>query len=99
MSVIGPRPERPYFVEKFKEEVPRYMIKHQVRPGITGWAQVNGRNAITHTKKFEYDIWYVDHLSFALDLKIIFMTINNVLHRKDISTEGQATAPTFDGTN
>jgi lipopolysaccharide/colanic/teichoic acid biosynthesis glycosyltransferase len=75
------------------------MRRHEVRPGITGWAQVNGRNAITHTKKFEYDVWYVDHLSLSLDLKIIFKTIYNVLHRKDISTEGQATAPTFDGTN
>lgn len=96
MALIGPRP---LLVKYLPIYTPTQMRRHEVRPGITGWAQVNGRNAITHTKKFEYDVWYVDHLSFALDLKIIFMTINNVLHRKDISTEGQATAPTFDGTN
>ena len=96
MALIGPRP---LLVKYLPLYTPIQMRRHEVRPGITGWAQVNGRNAITHTKKFEYDVWYVDHLSFALDLKIIFMTINNVLHRKDISTEGQATAPTFDGTN
>jgi lipopolysaccharide/colanic/teichoic acid biosynthesis glycosyltransferase len=75
------------------------MRRHEVRPGITGCAQVNGRNAITHTKKFEYVIWYVDHLSFALDIKIIYKTIYNVLHRKDINTQGEATAPTFNGHN
>ena len=96
MSLIGPRP---LLVKYLQLYTPTQMRRHEVRPGITGWAQVNGRNAITHTKKFEYDVWYVDHLSFALDIKIICMTINNVLHRKDISTEGQATAPTFDGTN
>ena len=96
MALIGPRP---LLVKYLPLYTSTQMRRHEVRPGITGWAQVNGRNAITHTKKFEYDVWYVDHLSFALDLKIIFMTINNVLHRKDISTEGQATAPTFDGTN
>lgn len=96
MALIGPRP---LLVKYLPIYTPTQMRRHEVRPGITGWAQVNGRNAITHTKKIEYDVWYVDHLSFSLDLKIIFMTINNVLHRKDISTEGQATAPTFDGTN
>ena len=96
MALIGPRP---LLVKYLPLYTPIQMRRHEVRPGITGWAQVNGRNTITHTKKFEYDVWYVDHLSLALDLKIIFMTINNVIHRKDISTEGQATAPTFDGTN
>ena len=96
MALIGPRP---LLVKYLPLYTSTQMRRHEVRPGITGWAQVNGRNAITHTKKFEYDVWYVDHLSFALDIKIICMTINNVLHRKDISTEGQATAPTFDGTN
>ena len=96
MAVIGPRP---LLVKYLPLYTPTQMRRHEVRPGITGWAQVNGRNTITHTKKFEYDVWYVDHLSFMLDLKIIFMTISNVLHRKDISSEGQATAPTFDGTN
>lgn len=96
MALIGPRP---LLVKYLPLYTPNQMRRHEVRPGITGWAQVNGRNAITHTKKFEYDVWYVDNLSFLLDIKIIFMTISNVLHRKDISTEGQATAPTFDGTN
>lgn len=96
MALIGPRP---LLVKYLPLYTPTQMRRHEVRPGITGWAQVNGRNTITHTKKFEYDVWYVDHLSFMLDLKIIFRTISNVLHRKDISSEGQATAPTFDGTN
>jgi lipopolysaccharide/colanic/teichoic acid biosynthesis glycosyltransferase len=96
MALIGPRP---LLVKYLPLYTPTQMRRHEVRPGITGWAQVNGRNAITHTKKFEYDVWYVDNISCMLDLKIIFMTINNVLHHKDISTEGQATAPTFDGTN
>lgn len=96
MSLIGPRP---LLVKYLPLYTPTQMRRHEVRPGITGWAQVNGRNTITHTKKFEYDVWYVDNVSFALDIKIIMMTIKNVLHRKDISTEGQATAPTFDGTN
>lgn len=96
MALIGPRP---LLVKYLPLYTPTQMRRHEVRPGITGWAQVNGRNAIMHTKKFEYDVWYVDHLSFVLDMKIIFMTIYNVIHRKDISTEGQATAPTFDGTN
>ena len=96
MALIGPRP---LLVKYLPLYTSTQMRRHEVRPGITGWAQVNGRNTITHTKKFEYDVWYVDHLSLSLDLKIIFMTIYHVLHRKDISTEGQATAPTFDGTN
>ena len=96
MSLIGPRP---LLVKYLPLYTPEQMRRHEVRPGITGWAQVNGRNTMTHTKKFEYDVWYVDNVSFALDIKIIMMTIKNVLHRKDISTEGQATAPTFDGTN
>lgn len=96
MALIGPRP---LLVKYLPIYTSTQMRRHEVRPGITGWAQVNGRNAITHTKKIEYDVWYVDHLSFTLDLKIIFMTIYNVLNRKDISTEGQATAPAFNGTN
>ena len=96
MALIGPRPLLVKYLPLYSPEQHR---RHEVRPGITGWAQVNGRNAITHTKKFEYDVWYVDHVSFALDLKIIGMTIHNVLHRKDISHEGQATAETFNGHN
>lgn len=76
MSVIGPRPERPYFVEKFKEEIPRYMVKHQVRPGITGWAQVNGyRGDTSIEKRIEHDLYYIENWTFSLDLKIIFLTI------------------------
>ena len=96
MALIGPRPLLVKYLPLYSPEQHR---RHEVRPGITGWAQVNGRNAITHTKKFEYDVWYVDHVSFVLDLKIIGMTIHNVLHRKDISHEGQATAETFNGHN
>ena len=96
MALIGPRP---LLVKYLPLYTPEQMRRHEVRPGITGWAQVNGRNAISHTKKFEYDVWYVDHLTFALDCKIVGMTIHNVLHREGISTVGEATAPTFDGTN
>lgn len=96
MALIGPRP---LLVKYLPLYTPEQMRRHEVRPGITGWAQVNGRNTITHTKKFEYDVWYVDHLSFALDVKIIGMTIHNVLRHKDISAQGEATAPTFNGHN
>ena len=75
MSLIGPRPERPLFVEKFKEEIPRYMIKHQVRPGITGWAQVNGyRGDTSIRKRVEYDLYYIENWSITFDLKILFLT-------------------------
>ncbi len=75
MSLIGPRPERPLFVEKFKEEIPRYMIKHQVRPGITGWAQVNGyRGDTSIRKRIEYDLYYIENWSMALDFRILFLT-------------------------
>lgn len=76
MSMVGPRPERPQFVEKFKEEIPRYMIKHQVRPGLTGWAQVNGyRGDTSIRKRIEYDLYYIENWSLALDFKILFLTI------------------------
>ena len=75
MSLVGPRPERPLFVEKFKEEIPRYMVKHQVRPGLTGWAQVNGyRGDTSITKRVEYDLYYIENWSLGLDFKIIFLT-------------------------
>ena len=96
MALIGPRPLLVKYLPLYTKE---QMRRHEVRPGITGWAQGNGRNAISHTKKFEYDVWYVDHLSFALDVKILWMTVLNVLRRKDISTAGEATAPTFNGHN
>ena len=76
MSLVGPRPERPFFVEKFKEEIPRYMIKHQVRPGITGWAQVNGyRGNTSIRKRIEYDLYYIENWTLGLDIKILFLTI------------------------
>ena len=75
MSIIGPRPERPYFVEKFKEEIPRYMVKHQVRPGLTGWAQVNGyRGDTSIEKRIEYDLYYIENWTLGFDIKIFFMT-------------------------
>jgi exopolysaccharide biosynthesis polyprenyl glycosylphosphotransferase len=76
MSIVGPRPERPYFVEKFKDEIPRYMIKHQVRPGITGWAQVSGyRGDTSITKRIEHDLYYIENWTFLFDIKIIFLTV------------------------
>ena len=76
MSIVGPRPERPFFVERFKEEIPRYMVKHQVRPGLTGWAQVNGyRGDTSIMKRIEYDLYYIENWSYSLDIKIMFMTI------------------------
>ena len=76
MSVVGPRPERPFFVEKFKEEVPRYMIKHQVRPGITGWAQVNGyRGDTSIEERINHDLYYIENWTFSFDLRIIFLTV------------------------
>lgn len=81
MALIGPRPLLPKYLDLYSLEQAR---RHDVRPGITGWAQVNGRNAISWTKKFELDVWYVDHCSLWLDIKIIFMTIKNVLTSKDI---------------
>ena len=75
MSLIGPRPERPQFVEKFKEEIPRYMIKHQVRPGLTGWAQVNGlRGDTSIQKRIEYDLYYIENWTLGFDIKILFLT-------------------------
>ena len=76
MSLVGPRPERPYYVEKFKEEIPRYMVKHQVRPGITGWAQVNGYRGDTSIRlRIDCDIYYIENWTLSLDFKILFLTI------------------------
>lgn len=96
MALVGPRPLLPKYLPLYSEEQYR---RHEVRPGITGWAQVNGRNDIPWTRKFELDVWYVDHLSFWLDLKVIFLTIKKVFIREGIAKEGMATTEAFDGTN
>jgi len=96
MSLVGPRPLLVEYLPLYSEEQSR---RHEVRPGITGWAQVNGRNAISWQKKFEYDVWYVDHVSFLLDLKILFLTIKNVIKRDGISKDGFATTEKFNGEN
>lgn len=96
MALIGPRPLLPQYLPLYSPEQAR---RHEVRPGITGWAQIHGRNAISWTKKFEYDVWYVDHCSFLLDLKIVFLTIKKVFIREGISQEGQVTMEFFNGHN
>lgn len=96
MGLIGPRPLLVQYLPLYDKEQAR---RHDVRPGITGWAQVNGRNAISWTKKFELDVWYVDNCSLLLDLKIIFLTIKKVFVREGISQEGQATMEFFTGNN
>ena len=96
MALVGPRPLLPQYLSLYSKEQAR---RHEVRPGITGWAQVNGRNAISWTKKFELDVWYVDHCSFRLDVKIIFLTIKKVFIREGISKEGMPTTVRFNGTN
>ncbi len=94
MSLIGPRPLLVAYLPRYSKEQRK---RHKVRPGITGWAQVNGRNAISWNKKFEFDIWYVENRSFILDVKIILMTLKKVLKRADISAENHATMETFMG--
>jgi len=95
MSLVGPRPLLMEYIPLFSSEQARRL---DVRPGITGWAQVNGRNAISWEDKFNLDVWYVDNRSFWLDLKIIFMTLKKVLGREGISSEGEVTASRFTGT-
>lgn len=96
MALIGPRPLLVKYLPLYSPEQAR---RHEVRPGITGWAQCHGRNAISWTKKFELDVWYVDHISFMTDLKVIFLTIKKVVCREDINQEGEATMEEFDGHN
>jgi lipopolysaccharide/colanic/teichoic acid biosynthesis glycosyltransferase len=96
MSLIGPRPLLIQYMPLYSAEQAR---RHEVRPGITGWAQCHGRNNISWTEKFKLDIWYVDHVSFATDLKVLFITINKVLRRADISQQGEATMEFFNGNN
>ena len=93
MSLVGPRPLLMQYLDRYTPEQAR---RHDVKPGITGWAQINGRNAITWEEKFKLDVWYVDNQSFWLDIKIIFMTIVKVLKREGISADGQATMQEFD---
>jgi len=94
MSLVGPRPLLMQYLDRY---TPEQMRRHEVKPGITGWAQVNGRNAISWKKKFELDVWYVDHWSLWLDIKIIGMTIWKILRREGISQQGEATAREFMG--
>jgi undecaprenyl phosphate N,N'-diacetylbacillosamine 1-phosphate transferase len=94
MSLIGPRPLLVEYLPLYNEKQKR---RHEVRPGITGWAQVNGRNAISWQQKFEYDVWYVDHISLSLDLKILLKTIRKVFIREGISSDRSATMEAFNG--
>ena len=96
MALIGPRPLLPQYLPLYSKEQAR---RHEVRPGITGWAQVHGRNAINWTEKFKLDVWYVDHVSLLVDLEVVFLTIKKVLKREGISQEGQATMEMFNGNN
>ena|SRR5690554_3258962 len=94
MSLIGPRPLLVQYLPLYNERQAR---RHEARPGITGWAQVNGRNAISWQQKFEYDVWYVDNISLWLDIKILFLTLKKVFVREGISQDGQATMEVFKG--
>lgn len=94
MSLIGPRPLLPQYLPLYNTFQKR---RHEINPGITGWAQVNGRNAISWDQKFAYDVWYVENCSFALDLKILFLTVKKVVVREGISQEGEATMEAFKG--
>ncbi len=94
MSLVGPRPLLMEYLDRYTPEQAR---RHEVKPGMTGWAQINGRNAISWEEKFKLDVWYVDNWSILLDLKIIFLTILKVLKREGVSAEGHATMPEFKG--
>lgn len=94
MSIIGPRPLLPEYLPLYNENQKR---RHEVKSGITGWAQVNGRNAISWQQKFEFDVWYVDNISFLLDLKIVFLTLKKVFMSEGINSQGQITTESFKG--
>lgn len=96
LSLVGPRPLLVEYLPLYSSE---QALRHNVKPGVTGWAQVNGRNAISWQKKFELDVWYVDNQSFWLDLKIIFLTVKKVFARSDINADGEATMTKFTGNN
>jgi lipopolysaccharide/colanic/teichoic acid biosynthesis glycosyltransferase len=94
MSIVGPRPLLPEYLPLYSQIQGR---RHEVKPGITGWAQVNGRNAISWQQKFEYDVWYVNNISFLLDLKILFLTVKKVIMKEGINSQGQITTEAFKG--
>ena len=96
MSLVGPRPLLPKYLELYNDFQRR---RNEVKPGITGWAQVNGRNSISWEKKFEYDVWYVDNVSFLLDIKILILTVLKVVKSEGINEQGQATSEEFKGNN
>ena len=96
MSLIGPRPLLVEYLSHYSDFQKR---RHEVRPGITGWAQVNGRNAISWTKKFEYDVWYVDNVSFLLDLKILWLTVVKVIKKEGVNASAEVTMEPFNGKN
>ncbi|WP_027379609.1 sugar transferase [Chryseobacterium daeguense] len=96
MALIGPRPLLPQYLSLYSESQRR---RHSIRPGITGWAQVNGRNAISWTQKFELDLWYINNLSLATDCKVILLTLKKVIKKEGINQEGQATIEAFNGNN
>ena len=95
MSLVGPRPLLMEYLDRYTSEQAR---RHEVKPGITGWAQVNGRNAISWEQKFELDVWYIDHQSFLLDIKILWLTFIKIIRREGINAPGEATMPLFMGT-
>lgn len=96
MSLVGPRPLAMAYLPLYS---PAQMRRHEVRPGITGWAQINGRNAISWSKKFELDVWYVDNRSLWLDMKILFITVKKVFLKSDVKAEGKDEVESFDGSN
>jgi len=96
MSFIGPRPLLPAYLDLYNENQSK---RHNVKPGITGWAQVNGRNAISWSEKFNFDVWYVNNFNFFLDLKIVLLTIQKVFNFKEVNTSSKITMEPFDGTN
>ena len=96
MSLVGPRPLRVYYLPLYSNEQNR---RHEVRPGITGWAQVNGRNTLSWTQKFQYDVWYVDNLSFFLDVKILFKTVFKIFKTNEVNATEDITMIPFDGKN
>ena len=96
MSLVGPRPHPLELNDLFMSRIPKYMLRHKVKPGVTGWAQVNGRNLLTWDKRLEMDVEYVESMSLRLDIKILFRTINDVLRQNDVLEVSSETVPDFD---